>query len=640
MQFRQLMDVNRSKDICDAFYGLDHRPKNAQGWMYDMENMDTEMTPVLRSKKCFYESVDEVFRNQFGTFQKAVFFNGVLYRIEGNQIIKQVGKFIDRYDIAQMPEEDSKKRQMVTIGNYVLVFPDCYYINSSDTLDYGFFNTRNIGSEIKISLADKEDNFNEPQFVESDDILTVPGAWVWYRTSRTYKKWDSRNHEWKDVISTDYIRVECDGIGNNIKKGMYVVLHADGLSQYTIYEYSTQIKRDQYWRLAKESISEGLIGTRLVVEEAQPNYIILHLPGNKFENRTLRITNAVVENVVPTFDYVVESENRIWGCRFGEQKTFTDGIEDHATVNEVYSSALGDFRSWSTFEGSSADSYTATIGTGGEFTGAVSYAGKPIFFKEDAMIRIFGNYPANFQINTTKVEGVQKGMHNTIAVADGRMFYKSHGGIMVYDGSIPSKVSYVLGDTDINPEGSEVMCVGLQGKYFYCYQDRFDNKGIVYVYDARKNLWSKWTMPKPFHMSGVMATTNNVYISGSSGEKVYAMLEDDSAEPSEYENDWFFETGELGLKSNTAGAYFDVKKYISQILVRLRLLSDHKADFFIMYDSNGDWEHVYTADGGKLQTYTVPIRPKRCDHFRLRVEGRGEAEFYSIVKYIEQGSER
>jgi hypothetical protein len=59
----------------------------------------------------------------------------------------------------------------------------------------------------------------------------------------------------------------------------------------------------------------------------------------------------------------------------------------------------------------------------------------------------------------------------------------------------------------------------------------------------------------------------------------------------------------------------------------------------IQYDSCGEWEHLSTVNGTVLRTFTLPVKPKRCDHYRLRIYGRGEIKLYSITKTIEQGSD-
>jgi hypothetical protein len=61
--------------------------------------------------------------------------------------------------------------------------------------------------------------------------------------------------------------------------------------------------------------------------------------------------------------------------------------------------------------------------------------------------------------------------------------------------------------------------------------------------------------------------------------------------------------------------------------------------FYADYDSLGSWEHLFTMTGVDLKSFAVPIKPKRCDHMRLRIVGRGEAKIFSIYKNIEWGSD-
>ena len=41
---------------------------------------------------------------------------------------------------------------------------------------------------------------------------------------------------------------------------------------------------------------------------------------------------------VPDLDYVIECKNRLWGCRYG--------TSEGKNLNEIYCSALGDFKNW------------------------------------------------------------------------------------------------------------------------------------------------------------------------------------------------------------------------------------------------------------------------------------------------------
>jgi hypothetical protein len=91
--------------------------------------------------------------------------------------------------------------------------------------------------------------------------------------------------------------------------------------------------------------------------------------------------------------------------------------------------------------------------------------------------------------------------------------------------------------------------------------------------------------------------------------------------------------------SGIIGTDLPDKKYISRMSIRLSLDPGTKVSFFADYDSRGEWEHLYTKEGSVLQSFTIPLRTRRCDHLRLRIVGKGNAKIYSICKTIEQGSD-
>ena len=64
-----------------------------------------------------------------------------------------------------------------------------------------------------------------------------------------------------------------------------------------------------------------------------------------------------------------------------------------------------------------------------------------------------------------------------------------------------------------------------------------------------------------------------------------------------------------------------------------------KLTVYIDYDSEDRWTPVCTLECGTLRSFTVPVRLRRCGHFRLRLEGRGDVQLYSIVKTLENGSD-
>jgi hypothetical protein len=80
-------------------------------------------------------------------------------------------------------------------------------------------------------------------------------------------------------------------------------------------------------------------------------------------------------------------------------------------------------------------------------------------------------------------------------------------------------------------------------------------------------------------------------------------------------------------------------KYLTRLLIRMSVEMGGRFRIFLQYDSFGAWELQFAGKSTSTRSFSMPIRPRRCDHFRLRIEGEGDARIYSITKTIEQGSD-
>ena len=95
---------------------------------------------------------------------------------------------------------------------------------------------------------------------------------------------------------------------------------------------------------------------------------------------------------------------------------------------------------------------------------------------------------------------------------------------------------------------------------------------------------------------------------------------------------WLAESGMIGLSMPDT-------KYISRLILRLQLPESSQLSCYAEYDSSGRWEHLFTITGHGMKAFTLPVRPIRCDHMRLKIEGSGPMKLFSITKTIEQGSD-
>lgn len=360
------------------------------------------------------------------------------------------------------------------------------------------------------------------------------------------------------------------------------------------------------------------LNTTNIVYGCGDDYIIV--AGLLHRHLTLKNTLAV-EMKIPDLDYICEANNRIWGCVYQEK--------DGTVVNELRCCALGDFRNWSKFQGTAADSYTVTLGSDGVFTGAVSHQGVPIFFKESYIHRVSGTVPANYTIITVQGRGVQEGSWKSLAVVNETLFYKSRNDVMGYEGAMPYAVSSKLGQK----LHTNAVAGGYRDKYYICMQDE-DLTWHTYVLDVTKGLWHQEGTEKITHMAT------------AGGELVLAIQEESSAATRAAEVthlrtvsskntveeafDWSVTFGILGFQS-------EQQKYLSRYNIRAQVDGPLKVE--MQYDSDGKWIHMGTMKSTRLRTFLLPIIPRRCDHCQLRLSGKGTINIYSVAREYENGGD-
>lgn len=238
------------------------------------------------------------------------------------------------------------------------------------------------------------------------------------------------------------------------------------------------------------------------------------------------------------------------------------------------------------------------------------------------MHKVYGNYPSNYQIQTTACRGVQKGCERSLAIVNEVLYYKARSGVCAYDGSLPTEISVAFGE-----ETYYNAVAGSLGNKYYVSMSDVKDAWHLFVYDTLKGMWHR---EDDTQATCFCAHKGDLYYVDYADKQIKTVRGTGLEEALPIK--WSATTGLIGTDSPD-------KKYISRIDVRMSLQAGTRVSFYAEYDSSGDWEFLFTMNGTKLQTFPVPIRPKRCDHMRLRVVGYGEAKIYSICKNTEVGSD-
>lgn len=312
---------------------------------------------------------------------------------------------------------------------------------------------------------------------------------------------------------------------------------------------------------------------------------------------------VTLERKVPDFTCVCECDNRIWG----------------AAGQTIYASALGDPTNFFVYDGLSTDSYAAAVGTDGEFTGCIAYSSTVLFFKENCLHKVLGSYPAQYEIYTYKVPGVQKGSEKSLAIMNELLFYKGCGGVYVYSGGAPELLTENFGQRRFFDAAG-----GTDGTRYYI--SMRDEAGIwgLYTYDTRRGIWLREDATHVLDFACLDGTL--YYLDAASGALIATGQETE-------------ETGLIAWSATLCrmDETSHGRKSYSKLYLRAEL--EEFAWFSVEVRTDGGaWRRVYTTHNERARGVQVPILPTRCDWFQIRLSGKGGCLVKSIVREFAVGS--
>lgn len=604
----------KSTMITSSFYGYNHRQIIADGEMYEMHNLCADDFKTLRTRKKRGISSYDI-EGQDSVPLTGIHGRDQLVHIRGTEVFYN---FVPVQGLSVSAESSMLPKKIVSMGAYVCIWPDKKYFNTVDTSDKGSMERLYTVSSQGVSLImcrNDGTNYDYTSISRGAEAPANPdnGA-LWLDESGSVgvlRQYMKSADEWLEVATT-YIKIQAQGIGT-------------GLSEYDVITISgLELGGENPDARIAEQVS-GL-NTSMIVYAAGDNYIIVAgLLSAAVEEGDLAEATIHADLSIPDMDYIVESNNRLWGCKYG--------LVNGEVVNEIYASALGSFKVWRRYMNNATDSWTAQVGTDGPWTGATRQRGYPVFSKENAIHRISGTTPQNFQIQTTICRGVQKGSWRSMEVVAENIYYKSRDGIMVYDGNMPQKVSEQLGDELYSDARAGVM----GDKYYISMKDKLGNF-VLMVYDTQNGTWWKEDGTRALDFASVedelyyIDEDNNTLVSvgGSVGEDEELIC-------------WGAEFDLYGVHYNRQSNYDDPKrvrnnKYVSLFKIRAELEPGAKLRLYMKYD-NRPWEYIGEKRGTSLKTFELPVAPKRCDHVRFKLEGCGGITIYDISRYMEVGGD-
>ncbi len=647
-----IQETARSQQVTDTFGGYNHNLKIPEGEFYEMENLCGDDYPLLATRK-----QRNTLQVSAENLQAMVSKGDELYYIAGyDSTTKTRGFYAGDEKVMDLAYAGGLKR-FVSMGAYLLIWPDKVWYNTSDgthgnmekmfSAAAGTYLDHNLTSSSGPDGQEVYDiyvlwyirpcsrdgkivyttgaNYGEKRVVVVDGIeyhylnFVKPkepknGDAYIDRETRTPYIYNDISKDWS-AQDVPVMWLECKGIGSAFAPGDCI--RVSGIDPGT---YSGLNVGD--------NPSDGVYREVLVTGE---NYIVLDAYAPAEAHGIMNDTPPAEGYVkaamdIPDMDYVIEAQNRLWGCKYG--------TVNGKLVNEIYASALGRFDVWRKYAGVSTDSYAASIGSDGRWTGAVNYQGYPLFFKEDRMHKVYVSASGAHRIQEYTMRGVQPGGAKSLAVVNGVLFYKARDCVCAYDGSgAPTDVSEKLNLNSLSRPGSTTsIAAAYRDKYYLYLQMNTPPGSRLLVLDTRRGAWYRENLPIGSIIDFTEFMGSLLCAAGGIEEIAHDNQVSELIGTEEGNVAWSCETGLIGYSTVE-------QKYVSRFNIRMSLARDAYMDVLVQYDSDGVWHNQGRIQGVGTRTFMLPVRPRRCDHFRIRLEGSGNVRIYSFAKIFEAGSD-
>lgn len=648
-----IQETARSQQVTDTFGGYNHNLKIPEGEFYEMENLCGDDYPLLATRKQRNTLQIPAAEN----LQAMVSKGDKLYYIAGyDPTTKTCGFYAEDEKVMDLAYAGGLKR-FVSMGAYLLIWPDKVWYNTADGthgnmekmfsaaagtyLDHS--QTSSSGPDgqeiydvyvlwyIRPCSRDGKIVYTAGANYGEKHVVVVDGIEYHYlnfvkpkepkngdayidRETRTPYIYNGISKDWS-AQDVPVMWLECKGIGSSFAPGDYI--RVSGIEPGT---YSGLNVGD--------NPSDGVYREVLVTGE---NYIVLDAYAPTEAHGIMNDTPPAEGYVkaamdIPDMSYVIEAQNRLWGCKYG--------TVNGKLVNEIYASALGRFDVWHKYAGVSTDSYAASIGSDGRWTGAVNYQGYPLFFKEDRMHKVYVSASGAHRIQEYTMRGVQPGGAKSLAVVNGVLFYKARDCVCAYDGSgAPTDVSEKLNLDSLSRPGSTTSIAAAHRDKYYLYLQMNTPPGSrLLVLDTRRGAWYRENLPAGSINDFTELNGSLLCAAGGIEEIAHDNQVSELSGTEEGDVAWSCETGLIGYSTVE-------QKYVSRFNIRMSLARDAYMDVLVQYDSDGVWHNQGRIQGVGTRTFMLPVRPRRCDHFRIRLEGSGDVRIYSFAKIFEAGSD-
>lgn len=639
------------------FKGLNRRNFVEEGEMSDMKNLTSDSYPLLTPRKLrgSYDLPDGVSKplSIMTKFDRLAMIaqkddDSIAFFYDGNEITSVTGITADT--------------QMVAINTKICFFPQKSYLTlireGSDVTvgEFGYIEASSVLTDATVTISNTDARITLPaghKFVKNDAI-DIQGSMVFEQDHLHESDGTKTFIFYQSAIAWSLLVPEgvrfCVFRRETVPFELWLCAVHDEPFTFEMYkgsdstaQYSVQAKLTDGHYVASYHTSDPRPSSAIVVahvpatsdpektalmmaygfnvnasciiEEVEGNTLIL--PRETFIELTAEgaldiAFTGTVKREAPDIIHVIEWNNRLWG------------VSDKD--NTIYACKLGDPTNWKYYQGTSLDSYYAQQGTDEEWTGSAAYASHLIFFKENRMTKIYGTSPSTFQVTNTRCFGVEKGSSKSIVVLNNVVLYKSTIGIMAYEGGDPYSISEKLNNKFKN------VVAGTEGIKYYASIQKEDDTYELLVLDIEKACWhieDDVRFRSCTLLGSRLLFINDVDTDSFEKDKIY-IVNPETASELRRDRKWMAVFGAFDES-------IENQKIFSKMSLRLIPKTQTIVNIYIKMDDGG-WERIkqiaYAPTGG----ITVPIVPRRCDRFYIKIEGTGDCEIKSLTRRFRRGS--
>ena len=470
----------------------------------------------------------------------------------------------DLYDVYNVSGQPGKK--LITVGNRLVVGESGNYLHIKD----GEKEFHKVAGEFSLPIVGRRCTFGR-------DDNTIKYSYA-----------SSRNG------GAEFEFWSYDGDGDNYKT------IADALSTLGT-GFSVTIKDKTYYMNSKSAKYErklvaGWVSGGNVIEEYAETLTITatdSLEDFEYESGRNKTVTATFASTDPHYYDVVAWKKRLWGYNsnvfYGTVADIfnNDGKVDWIGEEEVYNTYV--------------EPISQPLWQGGKITGVAALMDGLLYFKEDCLTIVTGNYPAIMSSNTVSCKGLPPENRDSVSVANESVYYLSADGVYRFGGGLPQNLSK---DAKIN--GTNAVGASDGNKYWLSLQES-SGEYALYVYDINYGVWHKEdnTQAISFTVLGSemhMATKDEIYNINAPQEDV----------------EWSFE---LWYDEDTPR-----KKKYKELIVR-----GNVGECEVFIKENDEWNLICSAS----ETLKVKFAPVEREEISILFRGKGICEIKSIDRVFE-----